>query len=76
MNPESQIDKFKLPLTGQEIDLQELRYEGGAMRQLQVRIRERTRFTTVDCDPVTAKRWAEAMLAWAQRELARHEARE
>ncbi|MBI3149780.1 MAG: hypothetical protein HYZ17_14830 [Betaproteobacteria bacterium] len=71
MNPESRLDKFKLPLTGQEIELQEIAYEGGGMRQLRVRIRERSRFTTVDTDPVTATRWAEAMLAWARSEMAR-----
>lgn len=76
MEAASRIDKFKLPLTGQEIDLQEICYEGGGMRQLRVRIRERTRFTTVDADPITAQRWAEAMLAWAQRELARHDSRD
>ena len=64
----SAIDKFVVPLTGQEIELQELCYEGGTLRQLRVRIRERTRFTTVDVDPLTAKRWGAALQAWAERQ--------
>jgi hypothetical protein len=61
------LDKFKLPLTGQEVELQQLDYEGGGMSQLRIRIRERTRFTTVDVDPVTARHWGEAMRRWAER---------
>jgi hypothetical protein len=66
-------DRFKLPLTGQEVDLQELSYEGTDLRQLRVRIRERSRFTTLDVDPVTAARWGEAMIEWARHEIARAE---
>jgi len=72
MNSDNRLDKFKLPLTGQEIELQEIEYEGGGMKQLRVRIRERSRFTTVDTDPLTALRWAQSMAEWAERELARH----
>lgn len=75
MQPDTRIDKFKLPLTGQEIELTKIEYESGGLRQLRVRIRERSRFTTIDTDPITARRWAEAMLAWAQSEIARHETR-
>ncbi len=61
------LDKFKLPLTGQEIELQQLDYDGGGMSQLRIRIRERTRFTTIDVDPVTARHWGEKMRRWAER---------
>jgi hypothetical protein len=60
-----QLDRFKIPLTGQEIELQQLDYDGG-MSQLRIRIRERSRFTTVDVDPVTAAHWGEAMRRWAE----------
>ena len=61
----TRLDKFKLPLTGQEIELQQLDYEGG-MSQIRIRIRERSRFTIVDVDPVTARHWGEALSQWAQ----------
>ena len=60
------LDRFRVPLTGQEIELQQLDYEGGGMSQLRIRIRERSRFTTVDVDPVTARHWGEAMSRWAE----------
>ena len=62
----TRLDRFKVPLTGQEIELQQLDYEGGGMSQLRVRIRERSRFTTVDVDPLTAAHWGEAMRRWAE----------
>jgi hypothetical protein len=61
------LDRFRLPLTGQEIELQQLDYESGGMSQLRVRIREGHRFTTVDVDPVSARRFGEAMSRWAER---------
>jgi hypothetical protein len=60
------LDKFKLPLTGQQIELHQIDYEGGGMSQLRVLIRERTRFTTVDVDPVTARHWGVALCRWAE----------
>lgn len=66
MTRATRLDRFKVPLTGQEIELQQLDYEGGGMSQLRIRIRERSRFTTVDVDPLTAANWAEAMRRWAQ----------
>ena len=60
------LDKFKLPLTGQQIELQQVDYEGGGMSQLRVLIRERSRFTTLDVDPVTAKYWGVALCQWAE----------
>ena len=59
------IDRFTVPLGGQEIELQELVHDAGGMALLRIRVRERTRFTIFDIDPATARRWAEAMLRWA-----------
>lgn len=64
----TRLDKFKVPLSGQEIELQQVDYEGGGMSQLRIRIRERTRFTIVDVDPLTAAHWGEALSQWAQRQ--------
>ena len=61
------LDKFRVPLTGQEIELQQIDHEGGGMSQIRIRVRERTRFTTVDLDPVTARHWGEALRRWADR---------
>lgn len=66
MTVPTRLDRFRVPLTAQEIELQQLDYEGGSMSQLRIRIRERSRFTTVDVDPVTARYWAEAMRRWAE----------
>jgi uncharacterized protein DUF6967 len=60
------LDRFRVPLTGQEIVLQEIEHEGGGMMQVRVRIRERTRFTIVDLDPLTAAHWGSALLSWAK----------
>jgi hypothetical protein len=59
------LDKFRVPIGNQEIELQEIEYEGGGMPMLRVRIRERSRFTIFDIDPLTAERWAKAMADWA-----------
>ena len=59
------LDKFRVPIGNQEIELQQLEYEAGGMPMLRIRIRERTRFTIFDVDPVTAERWAKAMAEWA-----------
>ena len=61
------IAKFRNPFGNQEIELQEVVYEGGGTPMLRLRIRERgARFTIFDIDPVTAKYWSEEMLKWAQ----------
>ena len=65
MDTINSLDKFRVPLGNQEIELQDLGFSGGNMNLLRLRIRERTRFTIFDIDPVTAKRWAEVMLQWA-----------
>ena len=61
------LDKFRVPIGNQEIELQQVEYESGGMAMLRIRIRERTRFTIFDIDPVTAGRWAEGMMAWSTR---------
>ena len=61
------IDKFRVPIGNQEIELQQVEYEAGGMAMLRVRIRERTRFTIFDIDPLTAERWAKGMMEWSRR---------
>lgn len=63
------LDKFRVPLGNQEIELQEVVFAAGGMPMLRLRIREHRRFTIFDIDPVTAARWAETMGAWARRQL-------
>lgn len=59
------LAKFTVPLGGQDIELQQVDYVPGAMSLLRVRIREGKRFTIFDVDAQTARRWGEAMTAWA-----------
>ena len=49
---------------GREIRLDDLSFESG-MRLLRVTIREGRRFTTLDLDPQRARKWADAVLRWA-----------
>jgi hypothetical protein len=66
MNHINSLAKFRNPFGNQEIEFQEVIYEGGGTPMLRLRIRERgARFTIFDVDPVTAKFWAEEMLKWA-----------
>jgi hypothetical protein len=58
--------KLRAPLGGQEIELQQIDFDGGGMSLLRTRIRENSRFTVFDIDPVTAEQWAQAMLEWAR----------
>ena len=60
------VDRFTVPLGGQEIVLDEFVHDTGGMALLRVRIRERTRFTIFDIDPLTAKAWGEAMVRWGE----------
>ncbi len=64
----AEIDAFEAPW-GKTVKLQQLEYEGG-MPMLRVQIRENKRFTDIDLDPVTARRWAQAMITWADAESA------
>ena len=60
------LDKFKVPLGGQEIELQQFDHAGGGMSLLRIRIREGRRFTIFEIDPITAQRWGDAMRDWAK----------
>ena len=64
----SQLEKFRAPLGGQEIELQQVDYPAGGMSLLRIRIREKSRFTVFDIDPATAEGWGRAMQQWAQRQ--------
>ncbi|OYY93356.1 MAG: hypothetical protein B7Y41_11290 [Hydrogenophilales bacterium 28-61-23] len=60
------LAKFRNPFGNQEIEFQEVIYDGGGLPMLRLRIREKgARFTVFDIDPVTAKFWADEMLKWA-----------
>lgn len=64
------VDRFTAPLGGQEIVLEDVLHDGGGMRLLRIRIRERTRFTVFDVDPLTARAWGEAMVRWSDAQAA------
>ena len=59
----TRVDKFTAPF-GQEIELLDVRLEGD-VHLMRVRIREGARFTVFDLDPVTARRWGQALDQWA-----------
>lgn len=59
------LDKFRVPVGNQEIELQQIEFEAGGVPILRLRIREHRRFTIFDIDAVTAARWAEVMAAWS-----------
>ena len=60
------LAKLRAPLGGQEIELQQIDFDGGGMSLLRTRIREGSRFTVFDIDPVTAQQWGEALLQWVR----------
>ncbi len=60
------LTKLRVPLGGQEIELQQLDYEAGGISLLRTRIREKSRFTVFEIDAATASQWGEALLRWAQ----------
>lgn len=60
------LAKIKVPLGGQEIDLQQIDHAEGGMSLLRIRVREGKRFTIFDIDPGTAQQWAAAMQSWAE----------
>jgi hypothetical protein len=68
MDQIKKLDRFTVPLGGQEIELQQVDYESGGMSLLRIRIRERSRFTVFEIDPDTAARWGQALMQWAQRQ--------
>jgi Family of unknown function (DUF6967) len=61
----TELEKFRVPLGGQEVELQQIEHAEGAMNMLRIRIREGKRFTIFDLDPLTARQWAAAMQNWA-----------
>lgn len=60
------IASLRVPLGGQQIELQQLDHEAGGMSLLRTRIREASRFTVFDIDPQTALAWGQALLRWAE----------
>ncbi|MBI5430702.1 MAG: hypothetical protein HY938_09645 [Nitrosomonadales bacterium] len=62
----SGVAKLKVPLGGQEIELQQIEHAENGMSLLRIRIREGKRFTIFDIDPGTAQQWAAAMQNWAE----------
>lgn len=71
MSQITELTKFKLPLGGQEVELQEIDHAEGGMSMMRIRIREAKRFTIFDVDPVTVRSWAETMLEWAKAQEAK-----
>ena len=66
MKPPLSLSKLRVPVGGQEIELQQVDHEAGGMSLLRTRIREKSRFTVFDIDPITAQLWGEALLQWAR----------
>lgn len=64
----SGLEKFRVPLGNQEIELQQIDHAEGGMSLLRIRIREGRRFTVFDIDAATALRWSDAMRRWADRQ--------
>lgn len=62
------LAKLRVPLGGQEIELQQIDFDAGGMPLLRTRIREKSRFTIFDIDPLTAEQWGRALLEWAARQ--------
>lgn len=60
------LAKLRVPLGGQEVELQQVDFEAGGMSLLRTRIREKSRFTIFDIDPATAEQWGDALLRWAR----------
>lgn len=65
-----ELTKIRIPLGGQEIELQQIDHVEGGMSLLRIRIREGKRFTIFDIDPGTAQQWAESMQDWARTQQA------
>lgn len=61
----TELAKIKVPLGGQQIELQQIDHAEDGMSLLRIRIRESRRFTIFDIDPGTAEQWAKAMQHWA-----------
>lgn len=68
MDQITSLDRFKAPIGGQEIELQQIAHEAGGMNMLRIRIRERSRFTVFEIDAATAARWGQVLQQWAQQQ--------
>ena len=68
MDQITKLDRFRVPLGGQEIELQQVDYESGGISLLRIRIRERSRFTVFEIDAGTAARWGQALMQWSQQQ--------
>jgi len=68
MDQITNLDRFRTPIGGQEIELQQVAYESGGISLLRIRIRERSRFTVFEIDANTAARWGQVLLRWAQQQ--------
>jgi hypothetical protein len=66
MTRTTSLAKLRAPLGGQEVELQQIDFDGGGMSLLRTRIREKSRFTVFDIDPLTAEAWGQALLRWAE----------
>lgn len=69
MDKVTSLDKFRVPVGNQEIELQQIEFEAGGVPVLRLRIREHRRFTIFDIDPVTAGHWGDLMAEWSRRQL-------
>jgi hypothetical protein len=68
-NTITSLDKFRVPVGNQEIELQQIEFAAGGVPLLRLRIREGRRFTIFDIDAVTAGRWAATMADWSKSQL-------
>jgi hypothetical protein len=66
MTQTTSLEKFRVPLGNQEIELQQIDHVEGGMSLLRIRIREGKRFTIFDIDPATALQWSDVMRRWAE----------
>ncbi|MFA6922361.1 MAG: hypothetical protein WC216_11005 [Gallionella sp.] len=65
----TELGSIKVPLGGQQIELQQIDHAEHGMSLLRVRIREGRRFTIFDIDPATAAQWASVMQEWAKAQV-------
>lgn len=65
------LAKLRVPLGGQEIELQQFDHDAGGISLLRTRIREKSRFTVFEVDAQTAAEWGRALLRWAESQGAR-----
>lgn len=68
MDQITSLEKFRVPVGNQEIELQQIVSAAGGMPLLRLRIREHRRFTVFDIDPQTAQHWADVMAEWARQQ--------